>query len=179
MTIRIQGSSYDLSFATDKNVFMTTDANADVKIRPATHQDLADIVRLLADDPLGSQRENFTHPLPEKYKKAFKAIEQDENCELIVAEEDGQIVATLQLNILQYLTYQGGRRAQIEAVRVAKERRGRGIGRMLFSWAISKARFLGCHLIQLTTDKNRPNAVHFYEDLGFKASHEGMKLHLT
>ncbi len=35
----------------------------------------------------------------------------------------------------------------------------------------------GAHLIQLTTDKKRPDALKFYEKLGFKASHEGMKLH--
>ena len=32
------------------------------------------------------------------------------------------------------------------------------------------------HLLQLTTDKKRPKAIKFYEDLGFKSSHEGMKM---
>jgi len=31
----------------------------------------------------------------------------------------------------------------------------------------------------LTKDKSRPDALRFYERLGFRASHEGMKLHLT
>jgi hypothetical protein len=30
----------------------------------------------------------------------------------------------------------------------------------------------------LTSDKLRPDAIRFYESLGFAASHEGMKLHL-
>jgi len=44
--------------------------------------------------------------------------------------------------------------------------------------AVDRARHRGCRLVQLTTDKARPDAVRFYESLGFAASHEGMKLHL-
>jgi len=34
-------------------------------------------------------------------------------------------------------------------------------------------------MVQLTTNKLRPKAKQFYESLGFVASHEGMKFHLT
>ena len=44
-------------------------------------------------------------------------------------------------------------------------------------WAIHRAADKGAHLLQLTTDKRRPEALKFYEKLGFKSSHEGMKLH--
>jgi GNAT superfamily N-acetyltransferase len=43
---------------------------------------------------------------------------------------------------------------------------------------IARARERGCHLVQLTTDKARPDARRFYEGLGFVASHEGMKIRL-
>jgi len=89
------------------------------------------------------------------------------------------IVGTMQLSFLPYLTYRGGWRMQIEAVRIASGHRGAGIGERLFRWAIERARERGCHLVQLTTDKARPDALRFYERLGFRASHEGMKLHLT
>jgi hypothetical protein len=36
----------------------------------------------------------------------------------------------------------------------------------------------GCGLLQLTSDKQRPDAIRFYESLGFTASHEGLKLPL-
>jgi threonine/homoserine/homoserine lactone efflux protein len=36
----------------------------------------------------------------------------------------------------------------------------------------------GCHIIQLTTDKKREDALRFYERLGFKATHEGLKMKL-
>ncbi|MFQ6747201.1 GNAT family N-acetyltransferase, partial [Bordetella pertussis] len=55
----------------------------------------------------------------------------------------------------------------------------RGTGRALFEWAIAQCRDKGCGLVQLTTDKQRADARRFYESLGFKATHEGMKLDLA
>jgi GNAT superfamily N-acetyltransferase len=48
----------------------------------------------------------------------------------------------------------------------------------MMGWAIEEARRRGCGLVQLTTDKARPDAHRFYERLGFVASHQGMKLRL-
>src|SRR6056297_1301352 len=150
-----------------------------IKIRPAVAADLPEIVRMLADDPLGSQRERSVDPLPDSYHATFEAIEQDSNNELVVAEgQNGGIIAVLQLTFTPYITHQGGWRATIEGVRVDSGSRGSGLGRELFTWAISRARERGCRLIQLTTDKQRPEARGFYESLGFVASHEGMKLKL-
>ncbi|GAB4568404.1 MAG: GNAT family N-acetyltransferase [Haliangiales bacterium] len=148
-------------------------------IRRATRADLEAIVRLLADDPLGSARERYQRPLPESYLQAFDAIDRDPQQELVVVDDAGEVVGTLQLTIIPYLTYQGGRRGQIEAVRVAASRRGAGLGERLFTWAVERARARGCHVVQLTTDKQRPDALRFYERLGFVASHEGMKRHLS
>ncbi len=149
-----------------------------MKFRKANKSDVFHIVKMLADDKLGQLRENFMEPLPEKYYLAFENIISDKNQELMVLEnEEGAIIGTLQLSFIQYLTYQGGIRAQIEAVRVHKHYRGKGIGEKMFRWAIARAKERKAHLIQLTTDKKRPEAVRFYEKLGFKASHEGMKLH--
>ncbi len=147
-------------------------------IRRATRADVEAIVRLLADDPLGSARERYQQPLPESYLQAFDAIDRDPQQELVVVDDGGEVVGTLQLTIIPYLTYQGGRRAQIEAVRVSAARRGAGLGERLCTWAIERARERGCHVVQLTTDKQRPDALRFYEKLGFVASHEGMKHHL-
>ena len=97
---------------------------------------------------------------------------------MIIEDDPGLIIGTLQLSFIQYLTYQGGIRAQIEAVRVHQDQRGKGVGQQLFEWAIHRAKERGAHVVQLTTDKRRPEALRFYEKLGFKATHEGMKLHL-
>ena len=69
-------------------------------------------------------------------------------------------------------------RGQIEGVRIDENARGRGLGRILFEWAIERCGERGCGLVQLTTDKTRPEAHRFYESLGFEATHEGMKLGL-
>lgn len=147
-------------------------------IRRATRDDVPEIVRLLADDPLGSRRENYQNPLPQSYYHAFDEINLDQHNELVVVEVNGEVIGTLQLTIIPYLTYQGGRRAQIEAVRVDQRYRSYGIGGRLFEWAITRAREEQCHLVQLTTDNIRSDAHRFYERLGFVASHAGMKLDL-
>ena len=150
-----------------------------MKFRKAAKSDVVEIVRMIADDELGKTRENFQIPLPEEYVLAFEKINSDKNQELIVVEDDSsEIIGTLQLSFIQYLTYRGGVRSQIEAVRIRKDKRGLGIGKIMFEWAIKRAKERKAHLLQLTTDKKRPEAIKFYENLGFKASHEGMKLHL-
>ena len=68
-------------------------------------------------------------------------------------------------------------RAQIEVVMVRKDKRGQGIGKTMFEWAINRAKVRNAIMLQLTSDKKRPKAIKFYEELEFKASHEGMKLH--
>jgi GNAT superfamily N-acetyltransferase len=151
-----------------------------MKFRKAKREDVKSIIELLANDDLGRLREDCSDPLPRKYYEAFENINNDPNQELIVAEDqNNEIIATLQLSFIQYLTYQGGIRAQIEAVRTREDQRGRGVGKELFTWAINRATERGAHVVQLTTDKKRPDALRFYEALGFVGSHDGMKLHLV
>lgn len=150
-----------------------------LNFRKATKTDVHYIVEMLADDELGMKREDFKTPLPPAYLRAFEVIDQDSNQELIVVEESQEIIGTLQLSFIQYLTYQGGIRAQIEAVRIRQDHRGKGLGEKFFQWAIQRAKERQAHVLQLTTDKQRPDALRFYEKLGFKASHEGMKLHFN
>ena len=148
-----------------------------MEFRLALDSDISAIVAMLAHDPLGKLREDFSDPLPKVYLEAYARITEDPNQELIVLEDRPKIIGTLQLSFIQYLTYQGGIRAQIEAVRVHHERRNEGLGEKLFLHAIQRAKDRGAHLLQLTTDKKRPDALRFYEKLGFSATHEGMKMH--
>jgi ribosomal protein S18 acetylase RimI-like enzyme len=148
------------------------------QFRLATRTDLPAIVRMLAEDDLGTQRERFETPLPQTYYEAFEAIEKDSNQELIVTEMGGEVIGMLQLMFLPSISYQGGTRAQVESVRVAKRLRGQGIGAKMMEWAIERARQRGCHLMQLTSHKSREDAHRFYERLGFTKSHIGMKISL-
>jgi ribosomal protein S18 acetylase RimI-like enzyme len=147
-----------------------------IEFRTATEADLPAIVRLLADDPLGATRERDEAPLPEAYVEAFEAIRAQTGNEIIVAVDGGAVVGCLQFTVIPGLARLGMRRGQIEGVRVDKRYRSKGVGEILFRHAIERARDAGCGLVQLTTDKSRPDALRFYERLGFVASHEGMKL---
>lgn len=147
-------------------------------IRTATEADLPGIVRLLADDDLGRGRERYADPLPQAYVDGFRAMQRQGGNDLLVAEDAGQIVGCLQLTIIPGVSRLGATRAQIEAVRVDRSQRGRKLGEAMIRHAIDRARAAGCSLVQLTTDKARADAHRFYERLGFKATHEGMKLAL-
>jgi GNAT superfamily N-acetyltransferase len=145
-------------------------------IRPAVRDDVSRIVELLAQDEITGQREKYQHPLPQSYYDAFEKIARSESNQLVVAEVDGAVVGTLQLTLIPYLTTQGGARALVEAVFVDEQFRGQGVGRALMQWAIAQAQAAGCHMVQLTTNKQRPETHRFYESLGFTPSHTGMKL---
>lgn len=152
--------------------------NMDLHFRLATRSDLPEIVRLLADDELGSQRERYEFPLPEPYLAAFEELDGSPYFELVVADLDGQVVGTLQLNFIPSISFLGGLRAQVESVRVEKTLRSQGIGRKMMEWALERARQRGAHILQLTTHKTRKDAHRFYERLGFQATHLGMKINL-
>lgn len=147
-----------------------------MKFRDATADDLVHIVALLADDPIGLRRERFETPLPACYGDAFRAIQDDPNTRLLVADDGNGILGCLQITMLPNISHQGGWRALIEGVRVAARARGSGLGRTMFEHAIGLAREKGCRMVQLTTDRERPDALAFYEALGFVHSHAGMKL---
>jgi ribosomal protein S18 acetylase RimI-like enzyme len=159
---------------------MTMSADG-ITYREAREADLPAVLALLADDPLGKYRE-LAFPeqaeIPASYRAAFQVIAADPRNLLMLAEADGQVAGCFQLTFIPGLTYQGGERAQVEGVRVSQKLRGRGIGKAMIEHAIGVARERGCVLVQLTTDKRRPEAHEFYRALGFTASHEGMKLKL-
>ncbi|RLQ92278.1 GNAT family N-acetyltransferase [Falsibacillus albus] len=151
---------------------------AEITFRIAEEKDLDSIVAMLADDKLGSIRERYEQPLPESYLKAFQAITSDPNNELVVACRGHEVIGVQQVTFTPYITHQGGWRATIEGVRTSSAVRGKGLGTELIRYAIKRAKERGCHLIQLTTDKQRGDALRFYERLGFNATHEGMKMKL-
>ena len=152
-------------------------AISSVTIRRARRDDVAVIVAMLADDPLGSARERLEDPLPPSYFRAFEALEHDPNIQLVVAQDgDGAVVGCLQLCILPGLSSQGASRALIEDVRVAAHCRSRGIGEQLVQWAIAQARARSCKLVELLTHHTRVDAQRFYKRLGFQPSHAGMTM---
>ncbi|MFF7735257.1 GNAT family N-acetyltransferase [Streptomyces sp. NPDC007984] len=148
----------------------------DLEIRAAVADDVPAIVGMLADDPLGAQRESPDDLAP--YLSALERLSSDPNQRLMVAVREGQVVGTLQLTIIPGLSRRGATRSIIEGVRIHADERGSGLGTELIEWAIDESRRQGCQLVQLTSDKTRTDAHRFYERLGFTASHTGFKLQL-
>ncbi|MFI5959500.1 GNAT family N-acetyltransferase [Cryptosporangium sp. NPDC051539] len=155
---------------------MLVDLTQGVGLRRATEADLPAVLALLAADQLGARRESIDDLAP--YRAAFAAIDADPAQLLLVAEAGGRVIGTFQLTFIPGLARRGALRAQIEAVRVADEFRSRGLGAAMMRWAVDESRRRGCALVQLTSDKSRPDAHRFYERLGFVRSHDGFKLAL-
>jgi ribosomal protein S18 acetylase RimI-like enzyme len=149
-----------------------------LEFRTATAADLPAMIAMIADDQLGQAREDASLPLDQRYLDAFAAIERDPNQMLVAVEQAGTVIGCMQITFIPGISRRGAWRGQIESVRVARSKRGGGIGAAMFEWAIAECRRQGCKLVQLYTDKSRADAHRFYERLGFKASHEGMKLSL-
>ncbi|MFE3033622.1 GNAT family N-acetyltransferase [Streptomyces canus] len=148
----------------------------ELDIRPATTDDVSAIVAMLADDPLGAQRESPDDLAP--YLVALERLSCDPNQHLVVATREERVVGTLQLTVVPGLSRRGATRSIIEGVRVHADERGSGLGSRLIEWAIEESRRQNCQLVQLTSDSTRTDAHRFYERLGFTASHVGFKLAL-
>lgn len=148
-----------------------------ISIRLARERDLVAIVALLADDPLGATRESAGASF-QAYQEAFQEIEADPNNMVLVAEDAGKVIGCAQVTFIANLSFEGGRRALIEAVRVADDHQGRGLGRALMRHVIAMARERGCKIVQLTSNKQRSDAIKFYERIGFQPTHLGFKIYL-
>jgi GNAT superfamily N-acetyltransferase len=150
---------------------------SDVTFRPARAGDLPEIVALLVDDPLGAKRESGQGRL-QAYEQAFAEIDCDPNNIVYVAVDSEAVIGCLQVTFIANLSFEGGKRALIEAVRIADSHQGRGLGRAIMRYAIDVARERGCKIVQLTSNTQRRDAIRFYEQLGFQPTHVGFKLYL-
>jgi len=169
-------------------------AEDSAQIRRARPGDLGGIVALFAEDEASSfaaqpaataSAPGSSGPQPSEHGRlgpgqvdAFAAIQDDPNNQVYVAEREGKVVGTFQLTFIRQLSYGGCLVAQVESVHVHSSQRSHGIGRLMMEFAIAEARRRGALRIQLTSNVRRTRAHEFYERLGFRASHKGMKLYL-
>lgn len=148
-------------------------------LRKARKEELFRIIELYADDVLGQNRETLSDPLDKAYTDAFDIIDSNPQQELLVlVDDDNLIVGTLQITYIQYLNRKGSKRAIFEAIRIDKNHRGKGLGEIMCKLAIQKAKENGAKIIQLTSDKDRTDALRFYKKIGFSPTHEGFKMNI-
>ena len=141
----------------------------------AVRADLPKIIALLQDDSLGLTREDSSEFAA--YERAFEAILADPNHFILVMKINEELLGCVQVSYLPNLTFKGSWRAQLEGVRVSRQHRAKGLGKLLINEAITQARAYGCKIIQLASSTTRPQAIAFYTSLGFQSSHVGMKLY--
>lgn len=151
---------------------------SDITFRNAAKEDLKTLVALLADDDIAEGREQAKGDLLPAYSAAFEEMSKNPDNRVLIAEQGGEIVGSLQIVYVPGLSRQGAKRAIIESVRVSSKARGHNIGTILMKEAIAQAKAAGCKLVQLTSDKRRTRAHLFYRRLGFLQTHEGFKLDL-
>lgn len=143
-------------------------------VRAATEADLPAILRMLMNDRATPSDElPLSHAC---YLDAFREMQASQHSRTYVAVEGDAIVGTFMLSFLRHLMRRGTLVAEIEAVRVDAPFRRKGIGEAMVRWAIDESRKRGCSRLQLTSNFKRKDAHRFYERLGFKGSHLGMKL---
>jgi GNAT superfamily N-acetyltransferase len=157
-----------------------------VVIRPANKPDLAALVSLFAKDELlrsprpGPAGTPVAQPEPVSgaVLAAFEDIAADPNNHVYVAELGGKVVGTFQLTFIRQLTYDGCLVAQVESVFVDESARSFGVGTRMLEYARAEAERRGAIRLQLTSNIKRERAHRFYERLGYRATHQGMKLYL-
>ena len=147
-----------------------------VLVRSARDEDLEAIVRCISAGSLWEGKEDPSNLAP--YRAAL-AEAQHAPSDVLVAEADGEVVGVAQLIVFRHIQMHGALSAELETVHVRPDRRGLGIGGALVQTAIDRARALGCHRVQLTSNVERPDAHRFWERMGFVPSHVGYKLPLV
>lgn len=150
----------------------------DFALRRASENDLEPLMLLLADDPLSAGRgdQAIVADTP-AYRSALAAVLEDPSNEILVVVDDGgRVLATMQLTRIPGMARRGATRLLVEAVRVRSDSRSLGVGTEMMRWVTGPAAaMVGADLIQLTSDEARTDAHRFYERLGFIGSHRGFK----
>ena len=101
------------------------------------------------------------------WKELLDKFEKDENMHLLVAEEDGKCVSSLQMAIIESLTHNVRPFAVIENVVTHGSFRNKGYASALLEKASEIAKEHGCYKIFLKTGSNRESTLNFYKSNGF------------
>jgi ribosomal protein S18 acetylase RimI-like enzyme len=150
-----------------------------VVIRKAVEKDIPRILELYRQlEITTSDAEVDRQTTPEAYRKVFADISSYPGMELIVAEEKGKVIGSLEIMIVPNLSHKGLPWALVENVIVDEALRRTGVGRQLMQYAINQAKNAGCYRISLSSNNSRTIAHKFYESLGFKGSSIGFRLYL-
>lgn len=145
-------------------------------LRRAATGDVADIMRLLADDPISAAHSDTGDPADEPaYRTALARIIADPMNDAVLVVDGAQPVGMVHVTVVPGLAWRGTVRLVVEGVRVASDRRSTGIGTALLRWVLDVAApAAGATRVQVASGVARTDAHRFYGRLGFAASHVGL-----
>lgn len=144
---------------------MTEPAEANsLIIREAERDDLPGVLALYAQPDLD---DDAVLPLYDA-ERLFARFARYPDYTLYVAEQDGRIVGTFALLIMDNLGHLGAPSAIVEDVAVGPVLQGRGVGRAMMRFAMTRATEKHCYKIVLSSNAKRERAHSFYESLGFE-----------
>ncbi len=132
-------------------------------VRVATEADLPAILALYRQPGL----DDDVLPLADA-GVLFQQLAAYPDYRLYVAEDDGAVVGSFALLIMDNIAHLGAKSGVIEAVVVAPERQGEGIGRLMMKRALDECFERGCYKTSLSANLKRERAHAFYESLGFE-----------
>lgn len=117
--------------------------------------------------------EYLTHFPPEEeqdmtlWESLIEKFEKDDNMHLLVAEEDGKVVSSVQMAIIESLTHNVRPFAVIENVVTHIDYRNKGYASTLLQKASEIAKEHKCYKIFLETGSNKESILNFYRNNGF------------
>ena len=140
-----------------------TDATA-ITVRPATEGDLAAVLALYAQPGFDDGR---TLPIADA-RRLWARFSAYPDYTLYVAEQDGAVVGSFALLVMDNLGHLGAPSAIVEDVIVAPDTQGHGIGRAMMNFARQKSIEKRCYKLVLSSSAKRERAHAFYEQLGYE-----------
>ena len=102
-----------------------------------------------------------------QWAEQLAKFERDENMYLLVAEEDGKVVSSVQMAIVETLTHNVRPYAVIENVVTHGDYRNRGFASALLERASELAKERHCYKVFLETGSNKESTLNFYRNNGF------------
>jgi GNAT superfamily N-acetyltransferase len=142
------------------------------RARPSDEREIDDLYRQLHEG-------EYKSPGAARMRRAIRAVSQNPDEVLLVADKDGHVVGTNHVLIFRHLARALRPAAIIENMVVSSRCRGVGVGNALMAEALKVARRKRCYKLSLTSNRKRRQAHRFYEGFGMRRSHHGYSIYLT
>lgn len=112
-----------------------------------------------------------------RWAEVISRFEKSDDRFLLVVEEDGKVVSTVQVAIIEGLTHNVRPFAVIENVVTHGDYQNRGFASALLERATEIAREFNCYKVFLETGSNKESTLNFYKKNGFAldAKHSCLK----